>query len=118
MTKRTKTILISAGALAVLVAGNFIYRAIDRVLLISSMEERHVEILYAKRGDLFDCEGNLIATSKPAYDVHLDCKIIKNDAYWDNKTLALAPKLATLLPERKAAGGRDEKGTKHADAGI
>lgn len=103
MTKRTKIILISAGALAVLVAEYFIYRAIDRVLLISSMEERYVEILYAKRGDLFDCEGNLIATSKPAYDVHLDCKIIKNDAYWDIKTLELAPKLAALLPERTAA---------------
>lgn len=55
------------------------------------------------RGNIYDCDGNLVATSKIAYDVHLDCKQLDSYEEWSEKTLVLAPRLAALLPERGAA---------------
>ena len=103
MKKTSTPILLSAIILAVLVIGVFLYRLVNRMLLVSSLQEERVEIIPARRGDLFDCEGNLVAMSVPVYDVHLDCSIIESPVYWKEQTLALAPKLAALLPEHTAA---------------
>lgn len=102
MKKSTKIILIVAGALAVIPIGRTLYLAIGHQHLLRSLKEEHVAVIPAKRGDIYDCEGSLIATSEPLYEIRLDCMTIESPELWAEKTLALAPELAAMLPERTA----------------
>ena len=68
-----------------------------------ALDQERFEWIPASRGNIYDCDGNIIATSQLVYDIHLDCQIIEDPEVWKEKTLALAPKLAALLPERTAA---------------
>lgn len=104
MTRKVKLSIVAAGAvLVLLLVGNFIYARIQRWRLLRSLDEERVYSIPARRGDIFDTDGNLIATSKIAYDIHLDCAMIDNQEEWRDKTLELAPKLSLLFPERNAA---------------
>lgn len=102
MKKSTKIILIVAGALAIIPIGRTVYQRIDHQRLLHALKEERVQTIPAKRGDIYDCEGNLIATSEPFYEIRLDCMTIESPELWEEKTLALAPKLAAMLPERTA----------------
>ena len=54
------------------------------------------------RGDIYDLNGNLIATDTTLYDVHLDCCMIQNQEEWSIKSRELAQRLAMILPHRTA----------------
>lgn len=56
----------------------------------------------AERGEILDCKGNVIATNRTVYDVHLDCCVISNPDEWEEKSRLLSQELACLLPERSA----------------
>lgn len=104
MTRIIKIGIITAGAILVTaLLGIFIYHRIAHWRFIRSMDEEVRYILPASRGDIYDANGKVIATSKEAYDVNLDCAIIQDNAEWKEKTLDLAPQLAALFPERGAA---------------
>ena len=54
------------------------------------------------RGQIFDCAGNVIATNKEVYDIHLDCCVIDDPRLWEEKSRKLAQEIALVLPERTA----------------
>ena len=56
----------------------------------------------AERGEIFDYLGNVIATNKYVYDLHLDCCIIQEPNIWEEKSRRLAQEIALILPERTA----------------
>lgn len=56
----------------------------------------------AERGEIFDCRGNLIATNKTIYDIHLDCCVIEDPKEWEEKSRRLAQSIALVLPEKSA----------------
>lgn len=110
MNKTVKISLITVGTLIVVVflGISLLFCSVfsPRIACLKtaySMEEEVRYVLYAPRGDIYDTNGNVLATSKDAYNVFLDCAIIQNDTVWKEKTLALAPQLAVLFPERGAA---------------
>lgn len=116
MNKIVKLTLIIAGALILVVLlGIFLCHRIASWKTARSMDEEVRCILYAPRGDIYDTDVDLIATSEDAYNVYLDCAIIQNDTVWKEKTMVLAPQLAALLPERGAAEWWDylRNGRKH-----
>ena len=57
---------------------------------------------YAGRGEIFDCRGNIIATNKIVYDIHLDCCVVEDQKKWEEKSRMLAQSIALVLPERTA----------------
>ena len=110
MNKTVKTAIIATGALVVvpLLGIFFCYRiaVLPRIACWKAARSMDKEVRYtspSSRGNIYDANGNAIATSKEVYDVHLDCAIILDDAEWREKTLGLAPRLADLFPERGAA---------------
>ena len=54
------------------------------------------------RGEIFDCNGNVIATNKDLYDVHMDCCVVSDQKQWEDKSRKLAQELSVVLPERTA----------------
>ena len=103
MSKSTKIIVIAAGVTVIILAALFLPRIILRCQMYRALDQERFEWIPASRGNIYDCDGNIIATSQLVYDIHLDCQIIEDPEVWKEKTLALAPKLAALLPERTAA---------------
>lgn len=104
MKKPLKIILIVIPAILLVLAALLLPRAVRHWQLNRALDQEHFEWIPARRGNIYDCEGNLIATTAPAYDIYLDCQLIDSQEVWKEKTLALAPKLAAILPERTAAG--------------
>ena len=104
MNTKVRMASIAAGTLLVAgVLGILIHRRAARWRFLRSMEAEVRYTLTAPRGDIYDANGDVIATSKDVYDVHLDCAIIQGEAEWKEKTLDLAPQLAAMFPERGAA---------------
>lgn len=110
MNTTVKTVLIAAGALvAVALLGIFFcYRiaVFPRIACRKAARSMDKEVRYAvptSRCNIYDANGNIIATSEEVYDVNLDCAIIQDDAEWREKTLDIAPQLAALFPERGAS---------------
>ena len=95
--------MIVAVTLFTVLAGYVMPRYIRHRRMLRALDQERFEWIPARRGNIYDCDGNLIATSQLVYDIHLDCQIIEDPEVWKEKTLALAPKLAALLPERTAA---------------
>lgn len=104
MNRTLKISLITVGGLLIAgILGTFISRSISHWRHIRSMDEEITYTLEAPRGEIYDVDGHIIATSTTAYDVYLECALIQSDAEWKEKTTDLAPRLALLLPERNAA---------------
>lgn len=101
--KKSYIILIAISATLLILAALFLPRIFLRCQMYRALDQERFEWIPASRGNIYDCNGNLIATSQLVYDIHLDCQIIEDPEVWKEKTLALAPKLAALLPERTAA---------------
>ena len=101
--KKSHIILIALSAILLIPATILLPRSFRRWNLYRALDQECVEWIPARRGNIYDCDGNLIATSRLVYDIHLDCQMIESPEVWKEKTLALAPKLAALLPERTAA---------------
>ena len=90
-----------------------------------------------RRGDIYDCEGRLLATSCPYYLIHMDCTVRKDyhahlkdrdkaarlESEWRDKARQLSVELARTFPSKNADGwyrsiiqGR-EKGSKYLAIG-
>lgn len=106
MKKSTKIILITSSALfAVLV---FLCCSTPRMrTLLWRLYDRPEDIVrtqtfYATRGEIFDCNGNVIATNKTLYDVYMDCCVVDDPREWEDKSRKLAQEIAQVLPVRTA----------------
>ena len=68
--------------------------------LADSLSTRVFEI-EAVRGNIFDCNGNLLATSLPIYDIRIDAKsqAFKDEEYFQNNIDSLAFGLANLFKD-------------------
>lgn len=97
--KITFIILTSLTALAI--AGVGAYRYAEHRYHVKQQEKTQ---FYGHLGDFYDTHGNLIASTERLYGRYLDCLVVEDEEEWKQKTLALAPGLASLFPERSAAG--------------
>ncbi len=60
------------------------------------------ESIPAERGEIFDCNGKIIAANKTLYDIHIDCCTVSDPKEWEGKSRLLAQELARILPEKTA----------------
>ena len=101
MKNNLKITLITLTSLAaVAVAGVGAYRYAEHRYHVKQQEKMR---FYGRLGDFYDTHGNLIVSTERLYGRYLDCLVIEDDEEWKQKTLALAPGLASLFPERSAA---------------
>jgi cell division protein FtsI (penicillin-binding protein 3) len=72
--------------------------------LADSLSTRVFE-LEAVRGNIFDCNGNLLATSLPIYDVRVDakCAAFKDEELFQNSIDSLANGLSLLFRDKSAS---------------
>ena len=42
------------------------------------------------RGEIFDCEGKVIATNEKLYDIYLDCCVVTDQKVWEEKSRMMA----------------------------
>lgn len=54
------------------------------------------------RGEIFDCEGKVIATNEKLYDIYLDCCVVTDQKVWEEKSRKLAQEIAEILPDKTA----------------
>ena len=69
--------------------------------LVSYNKPRTHKIL-ATRGNIYDCNGNIIATNKEVHDIFIDCCVIDSPDEWKTFSRKLAQDLAEILPEKTA----------------
>lgn len=101
MKKPLKITLIILTSLTVLaVAGVGAYRYAGHRYDVKQQERTQFS---GHRGDFYDTRGNLIVSTERLYGRYLDCLVVEDEEEWKQKTLALAPGLASLFPERSAA---------------
>ena len=69
---------------------------------LAKKQEYRVDTLEAARGNIFSCDGNLMATSVPVYDIHFDATVVDNDtfAYYID---SLSVRLAEMIPSKNAS---------------
>ena len=58
-----------------------------RLVLAQAQQKYENKTLPAKRGDIYDRNGNLLATSKKVYNVILDCKVVNSDSDYVEPTI-------------------------------
>ena len=64
-------------------------------------KEHRVKTLEGTRGNIFSCDGNLMATTIPLYDVFFDYKAV-DSAYFSTHIDTLCMQMASLFPKRNA----------------
>lgn len=69
---------------------------------LAEKREYRVRELEASRGNILSCDGNLMATSVPVYDIFLDAKVIDNDTF-SCKIDSLSAQMARMFPSKNAA---------------
>lgn len=69
---------------------------------LAEKREYRVRDLEASRGNILSCDGNLMATSVPVYDIFLDAKVIDNDTF-SCKIDSLSAQMARMFPNKNAA---------------
>lgn len=106
MTKATKTIIVCAVAVVTLVLGSEIFKTVRFRKYCESTEEMKTRIdtvssfsSWARRGDILDCKGNVLATIDTVYGVHLDAVAAK-DSLWAEALPVLSKGLAEILQDR------------------
>lgn len=74
---------------------------------LAETREYRVKELEAARGNIFSCDGNLMATSVPVYDIHFDATVVNNDtfAYYID---TLSAQLARMFPSKRASQWKTE----------
>ena len=85
---------------------------------LAERQEYRIQTLEASRGNIFSCDGQLMATSIPLYDVFFDYKAVDSAFLADNID-SLCRQMAQLLPKRNPAEWKDffaqgiAKGNRH-----
>ena len=72
------------------------------LLELAEKREYRVRTLEASRGNIFSCDGQLMATSVPVYDVFFDYKAV-DSAFLAQNIDSLCRQMASLFPKRNAA---------------
>lgn len=103
MKKPLKIALISIACIAIVLPfGKHGLGMLRRARLLHYLDnERHIAIP-ARRGDILDKDGNVLATNEWVYDIHLDCTVLEDDDLWRTSVHRLSPLIAEILPERSA----------------
>jgi len=58
--------------------------------------------LAARRGDILDCNGKILAASTTNYDIHFDATVNDNTEEWDGNVRLLSDSLAVILEDKSA----------------
>ena len=106
MKKTTKIIIVCAAAVATIVLGNEILKTVRFRKYCESTDGMKTRIdtvrtfsTLARRGDILDCKGNVLATIDTVYGVHLDDMAAK-DSLWAEALPVLSKGLAEILQDR------------------
>lgn len=104
MKQSIRTTLLVAGIVIGTMAGvNIIHKLYDNWQQNRALVNRTEVTVPALRGDIVDVDGEVLATSRIAYDAHLDCMVCKDSAEWEDKSRRLAASLAEFWPERDSS---------------
>ena len=68
-------------------------------VLSQAQQKYQSQTLPAKRGDIYDRNGNILATSNKVYNVILDCKEVNKDADYEDATVQALVKIFDLNEE-------------------
>ena len=109
MTKTTKIIIACAVAAVAIVLGSEIFKTVRFRILCESTERMNTRIdtvltvgTQARRGDIVDCKGNVLATIDTVYGVYFDTTVPK-DSLWQEALPVLSGGLAEILGDRTPA---------------
>lgn len=69
---------------------------------IASINKEQTKTIPATRGNIYDCNGNIIATNKEVHDIFIDCCVMTDPEMWKTFSRKLAQELAQILPEKTA----------------
>ncbi len=102
-----KTYLVYILALAfgiAIIAKIILVMTKDSKELIALAEKREYRVreLEAARGNIFSCDGNMMATSVPVYDIHFDATVVNNDTFACHID-SLSARLAATFPSKSVA---------------
>lgn len=104
MKQSIRTTLLVAGIVIGTMAGvNIIHKLYDNWQQNRALVNRTEVTVPGFRGDIVDVDGEVLATSRIAYDAHLDCMVCKDSAEWEDKSRRLAASLAEFRPERDSS---------------
>ena len=110
MNKSTKIIIACAAAAVALVLGSEIFKTVRFRRYCESTNAMKTRIdtvrtfsSWARRGNILDCNGNVLATIDTVYRVHLDA-MAASDSLWAVALPALSKGLAEILQDRTPAG--------------
>ena len=73
----------------------------EELVGLAEQREYRVKELEAARGNIFSCDGNLMATSVPVFDIHFDATVVDNETF-ASKIDSLSVQLATMFPQKTA----------------
>ena len=103
MKKTTKIVITVAAALVAIILCDEIFITVRFRRYCESTDEMKTRIdtvrsfaTQARRGNILDCRGNIIATSDTVYNVHLDATV-SNDSLWQEALPELSTGLAEIL---------------------
>ena len=109
MTKTTKIIIACAVAAVAIVLGSEIFKTVRFRILCECTEGMNTRIdtvltvgTQARRGDIVDCKGNVLATIDTVYGVYFDTTVPK-DSLWQEALPVLSGGLAEILGDRTPA---------------
>lgn len=109
MTKTSKIIIACAVAAVAIVLGSEIFKTVRFRRYCESTDEMRTQIdtvlsarTQAKRGDIVDCKGNVLATIDTVYGVYFDTTV-PNDSLWQEALPVLSDGLSRILEDRTPA---------------
>ena len=106
MAKSTKIYIACASAVLAIILGSEIFKTVRFRKYCESTDamKTHIDTVrsfstQARRGDILDCKGNILATIDTVYNVHFDAALGK-DSVWVEALPALSTGLAEILKDR------------------
>ena len=106
MAKSTKIYIACASAVLAIILGSEIFKTVRFRKYCESTDAMKTRIdtvrsfsTQARRGDILDCKGNILATIDTVYNVHFDAALGK-DSVWVEALPALSTGLAEILKDR------------------
>ena len=70
-------------------------------VLSQAQQKYESQVLPAKRGDIYDKNGNILATSNKVYNVILDCKTVNSDEDYVEPTIRALKNLKNIRQRMK-----------------